>query len=318
MYLKIDILQFRLEIWIKLNVEPGNIPNCSIMTNYRDNVLEHQKIFRYSQRCDIGLERLRDYLYSNFRKNKNFRHFQILNTCSAYFFGKDESSMLNYILMLKYEKIWRVFQYSILIGKSTNLKSPVNARKWSYRKDQQGQEWWRTEPVRSRQNKTGVISDPLGQTNNLVSSDHCFHLNSVIEKWGRTDDMCENSDPYQPWLWVGRVDQFCGSFRNQMIMRTSSPLNRKMTRMISSKIKGLETVFNAPSARIDEYFKEKYNRSKLNIWNNWTFVYRVFHGVLILFYNFIILYFMIFSEAHVYKCFCVRRNMKVRLNLCQW
>ena len=23
----------------------------------------------------------------------------------------------------------------------------------------------------------------------------------------RTDNMCENNDPYRPWLWVGRVDQ---------------------------------------------------------------------------------------------------------------
>ena len=25
---------------------------------------------------------------------------------------------------------------------------------------------------------------------------------------GQTDNMCENNDPYRPWLWVGRVDQF--------------------------------------------------------------------------------------------------------------
>ena len=28
-----------------------------------------------------------------------------------------------------------------------------------------------------------------------------------FEKLGRTDDMCENNDPFRPWLWVGRVDQ---------------------------------------------------------------------------------------------------------------
>ena len=26
---------------------------------------------------------------------------------------------------------------------------------------------------------------------------------------GRTDNMCENNDPYWPWLWVGLVDQKC-------------------------------------------------------------------------------------------------------------
>ena len=24
---------------------------------------------------------------------------------------------------------------------------------------------------------------------------------------GRTDNMCENNDPYRPWLWVGSLDQ---------------------------------------------------------------------------------------------------------------
>ena len=23
----------------------------------------------------------------------------------------------------------------------------------------------------------------------------------------RTDNMCQNNDPYRPWLWIGRVDQ---------------------------------------------------------------------------------------------------------------
>ena len=48
-----------------------------------------------------------------------------------------------------------------------------------------------------------------------ASSEHCFLLFcfSRFEKWGRTyrrtvtDKMCENNDPYRPWLWVGRVDQ---------------------------------------------------------------------------------------------------------------
>ena len=59
-------------------------------------------------------------------------------------------------------------------------------------------------------NKTGVINDLLGQTHSLASSEHCFLLFcfSRFEKWGRTDNMCENNDPYRPWLWVGRVDQF--------------------------------------------------------------------------------------------------------------
>ena len=44
----------------------------------------------------------------------------------------------------------------------------------------------------------------------LFSFEICFvFLN--FEKWGRTeertDNMSENSDYYQPWLWGGRVDQ---------------------------------------------------------------------------------------------------------------
>ena len=58
----------------------------------------------------------------------------------------------------------------------------------------------------------GVISDPLGQTNSLASSEHCFHLKFVLflldfVKCWRMDNMCENNDNYRPWLWVGRVDQ---------------------------------------------------------------------------------------------------------------
>ena len=58
-------------------------------------------------------------------------------------------------------------------------------------------------------NKTGVINDPLGQTLCLASSEHCFSLCLVLldfEKWWRMN-MCENNEPYRPWLWVGRVDQ---------------------------------------------------------------------------------------------------------------
>ena len=59
--------------------------------------------------------------------------------------------------------------------------------------------WLETRPVY-------VIYDPLGQTHGPASSDHisletCFVLQD-FEKWGRTyvrtDDMCENSDHYQP------------------------------------------------------------------------------------------------------------------------
>ena len=42
--------------------------------------------------------------------------------------------------------------------------------------------------------------DPLGQTHSHASSKHCFLLFcfSRFEKWGRTDNMCENNDPYRP------------------------------------------------------------------------------------------------------------------------
>ena len=60
----------------------------------------------------------------------------------------------------------------------------------------------------------GVINDPLGQTHSLASSGHWFVLLD-FEKWGRTDDMRENNDPYRPWLWVGRVDQNKGTMSNK-------------------------------------------------------------------------------------------------------
>ena len=28
-----------------------------------------------------------------------------------------------------------------------------------------------------------------------------------FEKWGQTDNKCENKDHYRLWQWVGRVDQ---------------------------------------------------------------------------------------------------------------
>ena len=41
---------------------------------------------------------------------------------------------------------------------------------------------------KQRENKTGVINDPLGQTHSLASSEHCFLLFcfAKCEKWGRT------------------------------------------------------------------------------------------------------------------------------------
>ena len=82
--------------------------------------------------------------------------------------------------------------------------------------------WWVTKFTKvtvpfpqNIKNKTGVINDPLGQTHSQASSEHCFLLYcfSRFEKWGRTygrtDNMCVNNYPYRPWLWVGRVDQFC-------------------------------------------------------------------------------------------------------------
>ena len=64
-----------------------------------------------------------------------------------------------------------------------------------------------------RENKAGVINDPLGQTHSLISGDHCFRfvLFCQILKSGdgrmqvRTNDMCKNNDHYR--LWVGLVDQ---------------------------------------------------------------------------------------------------------------
>ena len=35
----------------------------------------------------------------------------------------------------------------------------------------------------------------------------CFARFWKVGMDGWTEDMCENNDPYRPWLWVGRVDQ---------------------------------------------------------------------------------------------------------------
>ena len=60
-------------------------------------------------------------------------------------------------------------------------------------------------------NKTGVISDPLGHTHSLDSSNQCFRFKFVLF-WkvgmdGQTDNMCKNNDQYQPGLWVSLVDR---------------------------------------------------------------------------------------------------------------
>ena len=36
----------------------------------------------------------------------------------------------------------------------------------------------------------------------------CFVFLDLKSGDGRTDNMCEHNDPYRPWLWIGRVDQF--------------------------------------------------------------------------------------------------------------
>ena len=48
--------------------------------------------------------------------------------------------------------------------------------------------------------KTGVMNNPLGQTHSLASSEHFYLLFcfAKFEKWGRTDNMCENNYPYWP------------------------------------------------------------------------------------------------------------------------
>ena len=39
----------------------------------------------------------------------------------------------------------------------------------------------------------------------------CFVFLDMKSGDGRTDNMWENNYPYQPWLWVGRVDQKAGN-----------------------------------------------------------------------------------------------------------
>ena len=62
-----------------------------------------------------------------------------------------------------------------------------------------------------------AVNDPLGQTHSPTGSNHYSHLKFVLfceifEKSRRTyrctDNTCENSGHYRPWLWVGLMDQF--------------------------------------------------------------------------------------------------------------
>ena len=47
---------------------------------------------------------------------------------------------------------------------------------------------------------------PVSPIANIVFC--CFVLLHLKSGDGRTDNMCENNDPYWPWLWAGRVDQY--------------------------------------------------------------------------------------------------------------
>ena len=70
-------------------------------------------------------------------------------------------------------------------------------------------------------NKIGVVNDPLGQPTVPPGNDFRF----ILEMFRRTDNLCENSDLYRPWLWVGRVDLYIWvlfwneSFISHMILR---------------------------------------------------------------------------------------------------
>ena len=59
-----------------------------------------------------------------------------------------------------------------------------------------------------------AIGETVGMAEWIIDDTCLVHF----EKWGRTDgrteDMCENNDPYQPWLWVGRVDQMKNAKRS--------------------------------------------------------------------------------------------------------
>ena len=59
--------------------------------------------------------------------------------------------------------------------------------------------------------KIDVVNDSLSQIHSPPSSDHYFYLRNVwlclLLKSTDEHDICENSDHYRPWLWIGRVDQ---------------------------------------------------------------------------------------------------------------
>ena len=48
---------------------------------------------------------------------------------------------------------------------------------------------------------------------NIVFALFCFARFWKVGTDGRTDDICKNNDPYRPWLWVGREDQYEFYFR---------------------------------------------------------------------------------------------------------
>ena len=54
----------------------------------------------------------------------------------------------------------------------------------------------------------GVINDPLGQTHNHAISDHWYHLKIVLFCAILKRRMCENSNHYQLWLWLGLADHW--------------------------------------------------------------------------------------------------------------
>ena len=62
--------------------------------------------------------------------------------------------------------------------------------------------------IKNKHDKTGVFNDPLLQTHSTPVANivFCGFFSRFVRTDGTTDNMCENNDPYRPWLWVGRVD----------------------------------------------------------------------------------------------------------------
>ena len=82
---------------------------------------------------------------------------------------------------------------------------------------------------KNKENKTGVINDPLGQPTVPAGSDCRWILKFCAGRpAGRTDNMCENSDHYRPGLWSASW------IKRMELLMSASALAQKCSLRLSS------------------------------------------------------------------------------------